>query len=283
MRTSVCARGGPGWCAALMVLALVLPATAAAAPPVFTSDPAVRGDAVVGSTLEVMWASDVIPAAGAYTWTRCSADGMACDPLPIAGAVAKTYVPTAADLGHALVATVTLTNAEGKTSKPSPPTAAVVAAPSPPPPPPPPTPMPTPPAPAPVPATTSTSRGFSSVTPTVPAFLRPFPVVRIRGFFARHGARITLLSVRGPRSAKVEVRCSGRGCPVRKLSLPNAETRVHRFERFLRAGMLLQIRVTRPGRIGTYTSFLIRARRSPLRRDRCLSAQGARPIKCAAP
>jgi hypothetical protein len=245
----------------------------------FTSGPTVQGSAVVGSTLEVMWASDVGDAVPAYTWTRCYADG--CEPAPIPEADAKTYVPTAADVGYALVATVTLTNVDGATSAPTPPTAAVVAAPPPPPPPPPPNPAPPPAAPA--PTSTSTARAFSSVTPAAPAFLRPFPVVRIRGFFARRGARITLLSVRGPRSAKVEVSCRGRGCPVRHLALARADTRIRRFERFLRAGILLQIRVTRPGRIGAYTSFLIRARRSPLRRDRCLSANGARPIRCSAP
>jgi hypothetical protein len=277
---SVCRRGcGPGVCVALVALSLALPAGAAAAPPMFTSGPTVQGPAVLGSTLEVTWASDVDGAAATYTWTRCSANGIACDLVPITGAVAKTYVPTAADVDHTLVATVTLTNAEGSTPKASLPTAAVVAAP----PAPPPAPAPAPPAASPAPTSTSTARAFSSVTPAAPAFLRPFPVVRIRGFFARRGARITLLSVRGPRSAKVEVSCKGRGCPVRNLSLANADTRVHRFERFLRAGILLQIRVTRPGRIGAYTSFLIRARRSPLRRDRCLSVKGARPINCSAP
>jgi hypothetical protein len=278
---SVCRRRrGPGLCAALVALALALPASAAAAPPVFTSGPTVQGSAVVGSTLEVMWASDVAHAAAAYTWTRCSADGTTCELDPIPGAVAKTYVPTAADVGYALIANVTLTNAGESTPGSTPPTAAVLAAP---PPPAPPLPSPAPPAAAPAPASTSAARAFSSVTPAAPAFLRPFPVVRIRGFFARRGARITLLSVRGPRSAKVEVTCRGRGCPVRHLALPKADTRIRRFERFLRAGILLQIRVMRPGRIGAYTSFLIRARRSPLRRDRCLSANGARPIKCSAP
>lgn len=271
-------RRGPGSCAVLVALALALPASAAAAPPVFTSGPTVQGSAVVGSTLEVMWASDVDNAAATYKWTRCTADGMTCDMVPIPGAVAKTYVPTAADVGHALVANVTLTNADGPTSMSAPPTAAVLAAPPPAPPP-----SPAPPAAAPAQASASAARTFSSVTPAAPAFLRPFPVVRIRGFFARRGARITLLSVRGPRSAKVEVTCRGRGCPVRHLALARADTRIRRFERFLRAGILLQIRVMRPGRIGAYTSFLIRARRSPLRRDRCLSANGARPIKCSAP
>jgi hypothetical protein len=271
-------RRGPGLCAVLVALSLALPAGAAAALPVFTTGPTVQGSAVVGSTLEVMWASDVDNAAATYTWTRCSADGTTCELDPIPGAVAKTYVPTAADVGHALVAKVTLTNADEQTSQSAPPTAAVVAAPPPPPPP-----SPAPPTAAPAQASASAARGFSSVTPAAPAFLRPFPVVRIRGFFASRGARITLLSVRGPRSAKVEVTCRGRGCPVRHLALARADTRIRRFERFLRAGILLQIRVMRPGRIGAYTSFLIRARRSPLRRDRCLSANGARPIKCSAP
>jgi hypothetical protein len=274
-------RRGPGLCAALVVVSLALPAAAAAAPPMFTSGPTVQGSAVVGSTLEAVWTSDVDNATATYMWMRCSADGTACV-VPIPEADAKTYVPTAADVGYALVATVTLTNVDGATSAPTPPTAAVVAAPPPPPPPPPP-PNPAPPPAAPAPASTSTARAFSSVTPAAPAFLRPFPVVRIRGFFARRGARITLLSVRGPRSAKVEVTCRGRGCPVRRLTLAKADTRIRRFERFLRAGILLQIRVMRPGRIGAYTSFLIRARRSPLRRDRCLSANGARPIRCSAP
>jgi len=112
--------------------------------------------------------------------------------------------------------------------------------------------------------------------------LRPFPVVRIRGYFARTGARITLLSVRGPRSARISARCVGRGCPVSKLSLPSAVARLHPFERFLPAGTLLQIGVARPGRIGKYTSFLIRARRAPLRTDRCLMPGRSRPIRCPA-
>jgi hypothetical protein len=114
------------------------------------------------------------------------------------------------------------------------------------------------------------------------SYLRPFPVVRIRGFFARTGARITLLSVRGPKRATVSARCVGRGCPVRSVTLPTANVRLHRFERFLRAGIQLQIRVTRPGRIGSYTSFLIRAHRAPLRTERCLTTSG-KPVACSAP
>jgi predicted actin-binding protein len=268
---SFCRRLGSAMCAGLVALLLALPAGAQAAT--FTSGPTVEGAAIVGSSLEVVWVADA--PVTAIAWRRCSADGTTCDPLPIPGAVASTYLPTAADVGHALVADVTVTDTAGPLTKTSAPTTAVVAAPTPPPPPSPPAPPP--------PATTTTTAASTAVAHTAPSFLRPFPVIRIRGFFARRGARITLLSVRGPRLAKVDVRCSGRGCPVGKLSLPTADTRVHRFERFLRAGILLQIRVTRPGRIGTYTSFLIRSKKAPKRTDRCLTAKSVKPIRCSAP
>jgi len=112
--------------------------------------------------------------------------------------------------------------------------------------------------------------------------MSPFPVVRIRGYFAAAGARITLLAVRGPRSAQISVRCFGTGCPIANLSLASAPARLHPFERFLPAGTRLQIRVARPGRIGKYASFLIRAHRAPLRTDRCLLPGRSRPSRCPA-
>jgi hypothetical protein len=130
---------------------------------------------------------------------------------------------------------------------------------------------------APVPASAA-----SAVAAPRPNLLRPFPVVRIRGYFAAKGSRITLLSVRGPHGARISVRCVGSGCPVATLSVVSASARLHPFERFLPAGTRLQVRVARPGRIGKYTSFLIRARRSPLRTDRCLLPGGSRPMRCPA-
>jgi hypothetical protein len=281
MRMSICRRHRGRLVVAALAAVLVAPAAARADDPVFTSDPVIQGDAVTGSTLKAVaeWTATTPPSTATYTWSRCTT-------LTVCAVIStgpdNGYTVTTADVGSQLKALVTVANGGTPATKETAPTAVVVAAPTPQPTPAP-TPSPVPPTAAPVPASASAARGFSSVTPAAPAFLRPFPVVRIRGFFARRGARISLLSVRGPRSAKVQVSCKGRGCPVRKLSLANADTRVHRFERFLRAGILLQIRVTRPGRIGAYTSFLIRARRSPLRRDRCLSPKGTRPINCSAP
>jgi hypothetical protein len=253
------------------VLAAVfwLPASARAdTPPEFTSQPAIQGSAVVGSTLTAVasWTGDPAPTA-TYAWGRCPAASNICP--AISGATGRTYVVTAADVGSRLAVRIDLDNGEDEpihdTSAATP---VVVAAPPAVPPP--------APAPAPVKVTVSASRAPAE------QFLHPFPVVRIRGFFARTGARITLLSVRGPVKATVSARCVGRGCPVKSFTLPTGHVRLHPFERFLHAGIQLQIRVTRPGRIGSYTSFLIRARRPPLRTERCLTRTG-KPVVCSAP
>jgi hypothetical protein len=108
-------------------------------------------------------------------------------------------------------------------------------------------------------------------------------VIRIKGYFRPGGVRVTLLSVSGPRSAHVTVRCAGKGCPVRTLSGMSAPARLRTFERFLPAGIVLQVRVTSSGRIGKYASFTIRARSAPLRTDLCLMPGQAKPKACPSP
>lgn len=58
-----------------------------------TTQPVLTGDAIVGRTLT---------APAVATWKRCNANGRAC--ALIAHAAGTTYVPVAADVGHALVA-----------------------------------------------------------------------------------------------------------------------------------------------------------------------------------
>ena len=260
----------------LAVLAAVfwLPVAARAdEPPSFVSKPVVQGNPVVGSALTAVatWTGDPTPTA-TYRWGRCPATSNICP--EINGATAPQYVPTAADVGSRIAVEITLDNYTERVSRTSAATALVTTRATPVPPP-----APSPPA---SPAAATIPQTAASRTPR-PTLLHPFPVVRIRGFFAKSGARITLLSVRGPQKAQVDVRCVGRGCPVSKLTLPNANVRLHRLERFLRAGIQLQIRVTRPGRIGSYTSFLIRSRKPPLRVDRCLPSRSSKPVRCAAP
>jgi chitodextrinase len=117
---------------------------------------------------------------------------------------------------------------------------------------------------------------------TGPFPMRPFPVVRIAGVVLPRGALIRILSVRGPRGMQVRVRCRGRSCPVGSTSLTSARrlARLHRFERRLAAGTTLELFVRKPGRIGKYTRFVIRAGEAPARVDRCLVPGRTRPVRC---
>lgn len=86
---------------------------AAASAPASTTQPALSGKAMQGQTLSVTpgaWTSTA--GSTSYAWQRCNASGRIC--TPIAGATAATYVPVAADVGHALAALVTAT-VSGKT------------------------------------------------------------------------------------------------------------------------------------------------------------------------
>jgi hypothetical protein len=110
--------------------------------------------------------------------------------------------------------------------------------------------------------------------------MRPAPVVRIRGRTTPGGARITLLTVKAPRGARISLRCRGRSCPVKRWAHTTAVIHVLRFQRVLAAGTRLTIRVTKPGRIGKYTQIVIRNGKAPTRRDRCLKPGSGKPRRC---
>jgi hypothetical protein len=78
----------------------------AAASFVSTVQPSVAGTVQAGRTLQVdngAWSKS--PTSFAYSWLRCNQNGRVC--AAIANATAASYVVTAADAGHALVALVT--------------------------------------------------------------------------------------------------------------------------------------------------------------------------------
>ncbi len=134
-------------------------------------------------------------------------------------------------------------------------------------------------APTPVP----TSGEVLQQTATKRRVIRPFPVVRMRGRLTATGARVSLLSVRAPRAAKVFVHCKG-SCPSRRWSRTARKsrlTRVSTFERSLRAGTRITITVSRRGYVGKRTTFVIRRGLAPLRTDRCLNSKG-RVTRCPA-
>ena len=138
------------------------------------------------------------------------------------------------------------------------------------------------------------ANGLSSVAAEVipvgaPALplMQPFPIVRITATSLPSGIRLKLLSVRASAGALVAVKCTGHGCPKKPQSRVTvvgkaaaAPILFRHFERFLRAGTLLEVRVTKPGQIGKYTRFSIRRGKLPVRVDACLASTSATPIVC---
>jgi hypothetical protein len=144
------------------------------------------------------------------------------------------------------------------------------------------------------------ARGLSGVAaetiPVVPpplVAMLPFPIVRIVASELSFGVRVVTLTVLAPVGSRVTVTCHGRGCPVKVLVRRAVRPRrgrrrtsavtvtFPRFERsLLRAGAVLEIRVSKPGQIGKYTRLTIRPGRLPVRLDECLNALTSRPISC---
>ncbi|WP_445149597.1 PKD domain-containing protein [Baekduia sp. Peel2402] len=118
-----------------------------------------------------------------------------------------------------------------------------------------------------------------------PAMLAPFPVVRIRGTFARGAIRISLLKVQAPSGAAVRVRCRKGSCAAKRADVrvkaARAPIRVRSLEqRRLAVGTIVEVFVTAPGRIGKYTSFTVRRDASPARTDSCLQPAHTTPTPC---
>jgi hypothetical protein len=90
-------------------------------PPVITTAPVERR---VVKVERGRW-SGASPIQFTYSWARCNASGAECE--TIGGAQRSSYVPTATDVGHRLVATVKASNSEGSTEASSAPSAVVAA------------------------------------------------------------------------------------------------------------------------------------------------------------
>ncbi len=132
----------------------------------------------------------------------------------------------------------------------------------------------------------------SGGSPTVAAssakvpMLTPFPVVRIRGVILHGAARLSLLSVKAPTGARVKVVCHGGGCPKKKsvvlrVASGKSSVRIRSLERRLRAGVVIEVFVTAPGRVGKYARITIRSNAAPARRDLCLRPGRSKPIACS--
>jgi hypothetical protein len=113
-------------------------------------------------------------------------------------------------------------------------------------------------------------------------WLRPFPVVRIRGYLMPGGAKVTLLTVRAPKLARISVRCSGRNCPRRRFATATALVHLRPYERMLKSGVRLEISVTRAGYVGKRTLITLRRGKPPVRKDLCLFPGARRARACTA-
>jgi large repetitive protein len=111
--------------------------------------------------------------------------------------------------------------------------------------------------------------------------LAPWPVIRMAGSLTPNGARLDVLSVKAPRGSRIALACQGT-CPRRSLSrvARRAPLRLSAFERPLRAGTVLELRVLSPRRIGKYTRITIRKGKAPARRDRCVWPGRRAPRAC---
>ncbi len=125
--------------------------------------------------------------------------------------------------------------------------------------------------------------------------MQPFPVVRIVGTDTSFGVQLSLLTVQAPVGARITVTCQGRGCPERSASVlavlsskkgkkkkqgPVAVVAFRRFQRSLRAGITLKIRVYKQGEIGKYTTLKVHRGKLPTRTDTCLNPSGSHPMVC---
>jgi hypothetical protein len=126
------------------------------------------------------------------------------------------------------------------------------------------------------------------VGPASAALMTPFPIVRIASTDTRTGIRLRLLRVEAPAGARITVSCRGRSCPLKTLrrvanrAKSGATTyRFRAFERGLRAGVVLEVRVWKAGVVGKYTRLVVRRGRLPQRIDECLDPAGVKPIVCS--
>jgi len=240
------------------------PTSPVQAPPRVTSV-GISGQALIGDRLTATATATGFPAPTIdYRWLRCPVDPET-DCQPIADATDPSYVVEALDAAHTLVARAIATNPAGADAARSAPTAAVpepglgdvfeqLGA-------------------APVSGTLGTSTRRARAR-----YLRPFPVVRIKGVLVVGGARVTLLRVKAPRRSIVNVRCRRSGCRLRGRNI--GVGRVQALERFLRAGASITIRVRKRNFIGKYVRIVIRDGRPPARRDACLLPGKRKPVTC---
>ena len=111
--------------------------------------------------------------------------------------------------------------------------------------------------------------------------LRPRVSLRVR----RSGRRtkVVRLLVTARRGWRLSARCRGRGCPhstIRRRIHSARPQRLARLEQRLGAGATIEIRVARPGAVGTVVRYVVRRSGRTLRSELCLRPGGRVPSRC---
>ena len=241
---------------------------------VWVSAASISGTPTVGEVLtgKATWGGRPTPEVG-FRWLRCAGPSLG-DCALIDGAEAQTYTLSGDDVGRQIIFVVYARNRAGSAWRFSERTATIAAKPAPHP----------APSPTPAPIKPPPVVGPEIVPPQPPApaapaggvkgaalrRLSPFPVVRIRGWLTTSGAKVTLLTVRAPRGARISVRCTGRHCPRRRYASATRLVQLKPYQRLLRGNMRLEISVTRKGYVGKRTIIKLRRGKAPTRRDLCL-------------
>ena len=266
---------------ATVLIAVVAAASALAAT--VTERPTISGSPLSGETLSATaGAWTPANATAEYTWLRCDAAGSNC--AGITGACGREYRVRSADESNRLRVRLTVTESGGQaTSADSDPTAVVV--------------------PDPYRPNVGESDTCTHVTPTGPgtgtfssgtqiaggseptpgttlSFIKPFPVIRIAGRFKGTRTTLTRVTVRTPRGTRVRIRCSGKGCAFKRKAVAARLISLRSLRRAYRPKAKIEIRVTKAGKIGKYTSVRTRRGKAPVRIDRCLKPGKTKPVRC---
>ena len=97
--------------------------------------------------------------------------------------------------------------------------------------------------------------------------------------------RVVRLLVRGvPVGGKVEARCSGRGCPLKRRTFRARSGRATLTPSFLRArlrpGAVIEIRITVAGQTGKVVRYRVRKGKTPRATTLCLPPGATTPRAC---
>jgi hypothetical protein len=218
-----------------------------------------------------------------YAWLRCDTSGSDCQ--GISGACGRSYKVRLADDGHTLRVRLTATESSGQATQADSAPTGVVAHDN----------YFIPPVTEPDTCTKVTPTGpgrgtFSSGTEvgagsepeadTSLPFIDPFPVVRIAGRFRGTRTTLTRVTVKTPKGSRIRFNCKGRGCPYKRKARAVKLIRVRSLQRTYRPKATIEIRITKPRKIGKYTRVRTRRGKAPSRIDRCLMPGKTKPVRC---